>query len=69
MKRYPCMVSRPPPWWRQFPLLQAMVLVDAKVKQVVVHVDRHMSFIQEDVNERLRTYEKTIIRVSLSPKP
>lgn len=43
---------------------QAMVLVDAKVKQVVVHVDRHMSFIKEDFDERLRMYEKTIIRLA-----
>ncbi|GFR46359.1 hypothetical protein Agub_g7867 [Astrephomene gubernaculifera] len=43
---------------------QAMTIVDAKVQQVVLHVDRHMHMISADVEERLRMYEQTIIRMA-----
>ncbi|KAG2434417.1 hypothetical protein HYH02_012247 [Chlamydomonas schloesseri] len=43
---------------------QAVAIVDAKVKQVVLHVDRHMQLISNDVEERLRMYEQTIIRMA-----
>ncbi|PNH04001.1 hypothetical protein TSOC_009894 [Tetrabaena socialis] len=43
---------------------QAMGVVDAKVKQVITHVDRHMQVITADVEERLRMYEQTIIRMA-----
>ncbi|KAG2423932.1 hypothetical protein HXX76_014873 [Chlamydomonas incerta] len=43
---------------------QAVAIVDAKVKQVVLHVDRHMQLVSNDVEERLRMYEQTIIRMA-----
>ncbi|GIL42074.1 hypothetical protein Vafri_120 [Volvox africanus] len=43
---------------------QAVSIVDAKVKQVIIHVDRHMQMISSDVEERLRMYEQTIIRMA-----
>ncbi len=33
------------------------------MRQVVLHVDRHMQMVSADVEERLRMYEATIIRV------
>ncbi|GLI70479.1 hypothetical protein VaNZ11_015389 [Volvox africanus] len=43
---------------------QAVSIVDAKVKQVIIHVDRHMQIISSDVEERLKMYEQTIIRMA-----
>lgn len=47
------------------PRPQALSIVDAKVRQVVLHVDRHMQMVSADVEERLRMYEATIIRVGV----
>ncbi|KAG2483098.1 hypothetical protein HYH03_018036 [Edaphochlamys debaryana] len=43
---------------------QAMGVVDAKVKQVIMHVDRHMQAVQGDIENRLGMYEQTIIRMA-----